>query len=146
MARRFVWRQRPVAGGGAVDVPHGQGHDRVGLDQAAGERVVEHALEQAAHLAGGGVETLRLLAPDDAAHVFGGDFPDRLAADVRQDVLFQVATRHGHVLAVACLDVLEEALGEVGHGGIFSTGHLGLLLLLRGRLAHRHLLSCLIPL
>ena len=97
----FVWRQRPIAGGGAVDVPHGQSHDRVGLDQAAGQRVVEHALEQAAHLASGGIEALLLLAPDDAAHVLGGDVPDRLAADVRQDVLFQVAVGHGHVLAVA---------------------------------------------
>nr|WP_260564744.1 hypothetical protein [Bordetella trematum] len=83
----FVRRQRPVAGGGAVDVPHGQGHDRVGLDQAA-------------HLAGGGIEALFLLAPDDAAHVLGGDVPDRRIVDVRQDVRFQVTAGHGHVLAV----------------------------------------------
>jgi hypothetical protein len=69
-------------------VAHWQGHDRVGLDQAAGQWVVEHALEQAAHLAGGGVEALFLFAPDDAAHVLCGNAPDRLAADVRQDVLF----------------------------------------------------------
>lgn len=79
----FVRRQRPVAGGGSVDVAHRQGHDRVGLNQAAGQRVVEHALEQAAHLAGGSVEALFLLAPDDAAHVLGGDVSDRLAADMR---------------------------------------------------------------
>src|SRR5690606_10606973 len=126
-------RQCPVAGGGAVDVPHWQGHDRVGLDQAAGQRVVEHALEQAAYLACGGVEALFLLAPDDAAHVLGSNVPDWLAADVRQDVLFQVAARHGHVLAVARLDVLEEALGELGYGGVFCAGYLGLLFLLRRR-------------
>lgn len=34
----FVRRQRPVAGCGAVDVSHRQGHDRIGLDQAASQR------------------------------------------------------------------------------------------------------------
>ncbi len=87
----FAGGQRPAAGDGAVDVAHRQGHDWVGLDQTVGQRVVEQALEQSAHLAGGGVEALLLLAPDDAAHVLGGDALYRRVADVRQDVLFHVA-------------------------------------------------------
>jgi len=65
---------------------------------------------------------------------------------VRQDVLLQVAARHGHILAVARLDVLEEAFGEVGHGGIFCAGHFLLLLFLCWRLAQRHQMCRLIPL
>nr|WP_323018761.1 hypothetical protein [Castellaniella sp.] len=65
------------------------------------QRIIKHALEQTTHLACGGIEASFLLAPDDAAHVLGSNAPNRLAADVRKDVLFQVATRHGQILAIA---------------------------------------------
>ena len=47
----------------------------------------------------------------------------------------------GGVLAVPLLDVPEEALGELGHGGVLASGHLGLLLLSGGGFADGHQLS-----
>jgi len=51
---------------------------------------------------------------------------------VWQGVFFQVVAGYSHVLAVARLDVLEEALDEVGHGGVFCAGHFLLLFFFAG--------------
>jgi len=108
------------------------------LEETTGHRVVEHSLEQAANLAGCGIEALLPLPPDNGADIFGGDLPDLLGADIRHDVLFEVATGHRVVPPVPLLDVPEESLRKVRDRRVLWTGDLGKLFLPRWRLPQRH--------
>jgi hypothetical protein len=106
-------------------------------DEPGGLRAVEEPLQDAPNVAGGRVEALVLLAPDDGPHVFRGDVADRLDADGRNDRLVEVAAGNREVLPVLGHHFPEEALAKLGHGGVRPGPLLREPLLDGGRLALR---------
>ena len=114
----FVWGQRTLARLRFVDVAHRQRKHRVRGHEPGSLCTVKEPLQDTADLARRGVEALVLLAPDDGAHVLGGDLTDRLGADGRNDGLVEAATGNREVLPVLGHHFPEEAFAEFGHGGV----------------------------